>query len=133
MAAGRVQMSKRNSLIAVGVFIILAAVILGSYTVDKTVTSGDAYGFSIGESKELVANRLKDPNQNRNWRIAFIGDTPKTFSAIDVSDLETNDLPDNGVVSLRKTADNAVNTLRLTFSRGRLTELYRHRHLSEFP
>ena len=126
-------MNKRNSLIAVGVFAVLAVVVLASYTVDETVTSGEAYGFSIGESKDLVADRLKAPSQNRKWHIVLMGATPKEFRKIDVGELEANDLPEDGVVSLRMAADNAVNTLGLTFSDGRLTQLYRHRQLSELP
>lgn len=120
-------------LAAVGVLIISAAIAWVIYTVDKTVTSGEAYGFSIGETRTQVADRLKEPSRTAGWRIAYLGDTPRTLRKIDVRDIQANDLPENGVVSLRKAEDNPVNTLRLTFLDGRLTELYRYRHFSEFP
>lgn len=120
-------------LAAAGVFVISAAIVWTIYTVDKTVTSGEAYGFSIGETRAQVADRLKEPSRTGDWRIAYVGDTPRELREIDVRDIQANDLPENGVVSLRKAEGNSTNTLRLTFLDGRLTELYRYRHFSEFP
>ena len=120
---------------------VLVAIILvpwaffAVYNIDNTVTSGDAYGFSIGDTRETIIYRFEESSQIQLWRIAYIRSLDRNLRIIPTNTLEISDLPSTGTVNLarKEGGDVAVNMLRLTLEDGRLTAIYRHRRLFELP
>lgn len=108
---------------------------LAATYIDETVTSGSAYGFEIGTTKQDALSssvRLSGyPNA-----VIYVSYGPRAGdnfsiapSAAQLDELESHHewevlLDDDG---------NFFNTIRLTFGDGRLVEIHRHRKHFELP
>ncbi len=117
-------------LVVAGYVCYLAATYL-----DETVTSGSAYGFDIGASKQETLASSARLNIYPN-AVIYVSYGPRAgdhFSvepgAVRPSQLQAHDQWD----VLLDGNDEFFNTVRLIFHNGRLVEIYRHRKNFELP
>lgn len=106
----------------------------GSY-IDETITSGAAYGFTIGNSKQEALASTSRLNKHPH-AVVYISHDLKTgeyftipLAATHASQLQTHDQWD----VLLDGEDMFSNSVRLTFRDDKLAEIYRHRQYFELP
>jgi hypothetical protein len=102
---------------------------------DKTITSGSAYGFEIGASKQQTltsSGRLP----NYPGAVLYVSYGPRAGDNFSIPPLPSNlpqlQLHDNWEVLLDGKGEFS-NIIRLKFRDDRLIEIYRHRQNFELP
>lgn len=125
------------------VIVLVPAVTIGGYIaylvatyIDKTVTSGSAYGFNIGSSKIQAIESIQRQRASDPGIALYVDYGPRagdtfTLSASDVEP-EKLDSHDQWTV-LPDGPGKFFNTIRLTFREGHLVEIHRHRQYFELP
>lgn len=103
--------------------------------IDETVTTGAAYGFTIGASKQetlAAASRLG----NHPQAVVYVSYGPRAGDHFTIDPLpgHTWQLQDHDQWNVLLDGDGKFfNSVRLTFRNGELTEIHRHRQHFELP
>jgi len=96
---------------------------------DRTITTGNGYGFSIGESREECLDVLKSKYSNR-------GNVVSVSSASEHAIHELKDMPETLAAAERwdiRLPAAWVNSIHLTFVADRLVEIQRNKWIMERP
>jgi hypothetical protein len=133
--------SKKRPVFIIGVSLILLAIVVFGYGVylvstyiDETITTGAAYGFSIGDDKTGAFDKAKTTYLDSEVYILHPLDKNgygphkrMTFTADDFKLVGDRDqwklFFDKGF----------FNSIELTFDQGKLVKVYRHRKYFELP
>ncbi len=104
--------------------------------IDETITSGTAYEFSIGTSKQVALTSV-DRLSNYPNAVVYVSYGPRAGDnftvapvAAHIAQLQQHDQWD---VLLDGDDGKFSNSVRLTFRDGKLTEIHRHRQHFELP
>lgn len=133
--------SKKRPVFVIGVPLGLLAIVVFGYGVylastyiDETITTGTAYGFSIGDDKTVAFDKAKTSYLSSEVYILYPLDKNgygpherMTFTADDFKLVRDRDrwklFFDKGF----------FNSIELTFDQGKLVKVYRHRKNFELP
>jgi hypothetical protein len=118
--------------------VIAACVIFFAATyISDPVTSGSAYGFQIGQSKQAAIQSIKALQQKYpNAALdATYGSRAGDHITVPISRLDLTQVEaiDHWEVELDGAGEFVGNIIRLNFKDGRLVHIYRHRQYFELP
>ena len=123
--------------------ILTPVLIVGGYVgylaatyIDETVTSGSAYGFSIGSSKQQAIEQASALRETHPNAVLYVDFGPRAGDRFTVSptldQIERLEPHDQWSCQLDGPKE-FFNTVRLTFLDDRLVEIHRHRKYFELP
>jgi hypothetical protein len=122
----------KKILIPIILIVSIGVAIWYFYFYDNVVTSGEAYGFSIGDNKEKSVSTLREKyNDNNNIIIlspGVRGDDVNKVKNISVIDLSMNEVIDKNVWQLRFNGEE-TDVLVLYFEGEKLVKMFRYRRL----
>jgi len=129
----------KNVLLIIGGVIVVAVcgylLYLKAMYIDESVTSGEAYGFSIGDSKSLSYSKAKTVFADQNIFIADPIDDenigPHKKFAFKPEEYNTLENRNNWKIYYSK--EDYWDTLELNFNNNNLSSIYRHRQKFELP
>jgi len=120
-------------------YLVILLTLLGSmfigvsylYAINETVTSGSAYGFSIGENKIDTYKYIVEHELGNSYGYIQTGNTsdPSNLTSIKQSSYFQLKQHDNWYVFIGNTTT-SNNTLKIVFTNDKVTSLTRHRQTS---
>lgn len=116
-------------------FIIIMPIIIWQITyIDEVVSTGEKYGFLIGENKQEVFSRIYKHGPHENWVAVQVGTTPKDFQVIQLEKMKLKELIEHETwIIFYELNSLTINSLKLKFHDNKLYSMHRHKQLFEFP
>jgi len=116
------------------IILVMPVFVWNIYNIDETATTGERYGFLIGETKMESFRKLTSKNDSTMYHSIYVGDSAKTFKILPIKSVRFEDVSSYGAWTITHgDKDSLLNTLRLEFDDSRLAKINRYRQLMEFP